>query len=317
MKFRMMKLTFTGNVHFGEGLLSSSAGCFCADTLFSALCTELADVPEQLCQFVNLTRAHRILLSDSFPFVNQTLFLPKPCIAVRNQTEADDGNSVRKKMFKKLHYIPVSDYTAYLHGEMTTEQCTQIVRQLSSIGKSYLTERVSIDSEKNKTTPYSVGAYRFRDGSGLWCIFGTEDTEAETLLLSAFQSLQYTGIGGKRSSGYGRFSFETAELPVSLSEAVQNAGQSERKISLSVCLPCEKEMESALKNAAYLVMRRSGFVASPSYSENARKKNDFFALQAGSCFVNSFMGDVYDVSAAGGAHSVWRYAIPMFLGVGG
>ena len=56
------------------------------------------------------------------------------------------------------------------------------------------------------------------------------------------------------------------------------------------------------------------FVASSDYAEEWRKKKDLYVFTAGSCFVNCFAGDIYDVSE-GGKHPVYRYAKPIFMGV--
>ena len=65
---------------------------------------------------------------------------------------------------------------------------------------------------------------------------------------------------------------------------------------LSVALPADDELENALENASYLLEKRSGFVASSDYAEEWRKKKDLYVFTAGSCFVNCFAGDIYDVS---------------------
>lgn len=90
--------------------------------------------------------------------------------------------------------------------------------------------------------------------------------------------------------------------------------KSKKKILLSTALPKDEELESALENASYQLEKRSGFIASSTYAEEWRKKKDLYVFAAGSCFDNTFEGDIYDVSD-GGKHSVYRYAKPLFLGV--
>lgn len=315
MTYQILRLTFSGNVHFGEGLLESSASGFSADTLFSALCCELVDEPDKLSELVTSAKAHRFLISDAFPYCGDTLFLPKPCVSVRSRTEADDGNSVRKKLFKKLQYIPVGDYAAYLRGEMTTERCAEITAMLGDLGSTYLTEHVSIprDPAEDKPEPYAIGGYRFRENCGLWIVLGTEDAHILSIVTDLLTALGLSGIGGKRSAGYGRFTFSVEDAPAPLLHGLECAERSARKMTLSVCLPQESELDAAMQDASYLVMRRSGFVGSDTYAEKAQKKQDLYVLQAGSCFADSFCGDVYDVSA-GGSHPVWRYAVPLFFG---
>ena len=90
--------------------------------------------------------------------------------------------------------------------------------------------------------------------------------------------------------------------------------KSDRYMLLSVALPADEELENAMENASYLLEKRSGFVASSDYAEEWRKKKDLYVFTAGSCFVNCFAGDIYDVSE-GGKHPVYRYAKPIFMGV--
>ena len=113
-----------------------------------------------------------------------------------------------------------------------------------------------------------------------------------------------------------RAGFCAENVPELLLNGLECSERSARKMTLSVCLPQESELDSAMQNASYLVMRRSGFVGSYSYAVKAQKKQDLYVLQAGSCFADTFCGDVYDVSA-GGNHQVWRYAVPLFFGLEG
>ena len=121
------------------------------------------------------------------------------------------------------------------------------------------------------------------------------------------KSLSYAGIGSKRSSGFGRFEYECAKRQLPFADS-----QSVNYMSLSVCLPKDNELDGAMENATYDLIKRSGFVASESYSETPLRKRDLFCFKGGSVFKNKFEGDIFDVSS-GGAHPVYRYARPMWL----
>ena len=105
---------------------------------------------------------------------------------------------------------------------------------------------------------------------------------------------------------------DEGQIPEQLLECLQK--KSDRYMLLSVALPADEELENAMENASYLLEKRSGFVASSDYAEEWRKKRDLYVFTAGSCFVNCFAGDIYDVSE-GGKHPVYRYAKPIFMGV--
>ena len=86
-------------------------------------------------------------------------------------------------------------------------------------------------------------------------------------------------------------------------------------MTLSVALPREEELTSALEDAEYLLCKRSGFVSSDQYAPEQMRKKDLYVFKAGSCFAYRFHGDVYDVSGKGGRHPVYKYAKPMFMEV--
>lgn len=85
-------------------------------------------------------------------------------------------------------------------------------------------------------------------------------------------------------------------------------------MTLSNALPTDDEIPSVLANASYRLLKRSGFVSSPTYAKEQRKHRDLYVFSAGSCFKTKFFGDIYDVSMNGN-HPVYRYAKPFFVEV--
>ena len=126
-------------------------------------------------------------------------------------------------------------------------------------------------------------------------------------------ALGYTGIGGRLSSGYGKFEILIEELPIDIEEKF-DLTKFESYTSLSICIPNEDEMNSVLENASYVLVKKSGFVASTDYASSYQRKKDVYLLKAGSCFSQVFSGDVLDVSYQG-SHPVYRYAKPLLMGV--
>lgn len=163
-----------------------------------------------------------------------------------------------------------------------------------------------------ETLPYRVGTFYYGEGCGLYIIAAYQSENEKCLMEKLLTALSYTGIGGKKSGGLGKFQYDEKQIPGKLLESLQK--KSDRYMLLSVALPADDELENALENASYLLEKRSGFVASSNYAEEWRKKRDLYVFTAGSCFVNCFAGDIYDVSE-GGKHPVYRYAKPIFMGV--
>lgn len=315
MKYQVIKLTFSGTVHFGTGILESGIGSFCADTLFSALCLEaLAHEGESGIEALkDAVKSGSLVISDAFPFCGEELYLPKPAIPVQSKQISDDADSSARKQFKKLKYLPVSALDSYLSGTLSPEECRRYTDQTDAVGTPYLQTNVRIYESRSKDPePYYVGGYRFREGCGLWVLVGAKEPESEKVV-ALFRSLGMTGIGGKISSGFGRFTVKASE-PDSIMKRMLEEGTAGTWMTLSICLPNESELERVIENASYSIVKRGGFIASETYAEKAQKKNDMYMLTAGSCFSERVQGDIYDVSA-GGSHPVYQYGVPLLLRV--
>lgn len=99
MKYKAYKLSFPCGVHFGENSLDSSETLFHSDSMFSALCTEASREGNDSVKWLyEIFNNRQIIISDLFPFVGNTMFLPKP--VCRIEATANDGDSVKKKQFK-------------------------------------------------------------------------------------------------------------------------------------------------------------------------------------------------------------------------
>lgn len=300
MNYKICKLEFNAPVHFGNGALSDSGKSFCADTLFSALYLEALKIG-QAEELYRRVAAGTLLMSDAFPYVQEEYYLPKPMIYIEPK---DAGDSIQKKRFKKLQYIPVSMLHEYLEGVMPESGW-----ELDELGEESSQVMAAVRREED-TLPFVVGNFRFSKGCGLYCVLACESDADQYLAEDLLMNLSFTGIGGKRSGGKGRFDFKygrnTAELEKLLGKKANG-----RSLLLSTALPKEEELTEALEGSSYLLQKRSGFVLSETYAPEQRKKRDLFTMQAGSCFQHRFEGDIYDVSM-GGAHPVYRYAKAMF-----
>ena len=309
MKFVVYKLNFTAGVHFGTGMLWSGVNTLPADTLFSALCIEAAQQGEEsITALVNLVKQQKLRVSDLFPFISKELYLPKPLVPIQRTGE---GDSIVKKSFKKLKYIPVSQLDSYLQGKIDPIAAVKTLKTLGIFEVRTMAASRSPDKlATGDTLPYSVGVYRFGQGNGLYTLVGVEDEIVQRQFEQLLDALSYSGIGGKRSAGLGRFTVCKTEVPETLLKRLQ--GNATPCVSLSVCMAADDELESVLEGAQYLLLRRAGFVASTEYADEQRRKRDMYMFCAGSCFKRRFAGDVFDVSN-GGRHAVYRYSAPMWM----
>ena len=180
-------------------------------------------------------------------------------------------------------------------------------------------------TEKNKL--FSVGAYIFEENCGLYFIASIEDKKQKTQFDKILNSLGYSGIGGKRTSGYGKF--ELHEDPIELdsknpvydsdeklAKLFENKEETDYFISLSCIFPSDNDLQTTnLKNGFYTLIQRQGFVYSSTYSDEPLKRKPIYMLNVGSCFFKKKLeGSIPDVSE-NGKHSVYRYGKALMIGI--
>lgn len=307
MAGQIVKLKFLSPVHFGDGRLSDSEYTCDAATLFSALFIEALNIG---CadELLAAAKSGELVLSDAFPYIGDRLYVPKPMVdvIVQGERSAETGDSRARKANKALRYIPADKLDDFLNGTFDFVDELERFNNGTSFSRTKvnLTRATSDDAE-----PYHVGGYQFAPGCGIFFfVDGLYD------LRSLLGSLSYSGIGGKRSSGYGRFTFEVLDSP--LFPLVQETKSNKRVMLLTSALPREEELvESLFDRARYRLAHKSGFVQSASHAPSPRKKKSMWLFSPGSVFFNHFEGDVFDVNSTPGAHSVYRYAHAMWMEV--
>lgn len=308
MGYKLYKLQFLGGVHFGNSCLENSEYTFYADTLFSALCQEAMKTGDKALEKIYAAvKNGELIISDAFPYMGKVYYLPKPMKRV--DVDENNGNSIIKKAFKKLKYIPVEKLDEYFAGKFDVLNAADF----DELGDFYMKVSASVRGEE-ETKPYRVQTFYFKEGNGLYIIVKYASEEILHLFEDLLLNLSFSGIGGKRSSGMGKFELHTGNIPMCLEKRLEKTGRN--YMTLSISLPKRDELSQVMEGAEYLLCKRSGFVASEQYCEKQMRKRDMYLFQSGSCFCQRFEGDIYDVSSNGGHHSVYRYAKPIFMEVG-
>lgn len=295
MTYKMYIMNFH-TAHFGAGTLDSSKMTFAADRLFSALAIE-AKKMGKMEEFVSSAGQDDFVLTDSFPYQSGP-FLPKP-IGFPKFEQPDlttDVKEVRRqaKMAKKLQFIPLDKFDSYVNGTLFED------------AEHAVTDIVTKNQPHVDGNLFQVSSVRFRDESCLYVI-----AKESELLNELMTSLQYTGIGGKRSSGYGQFDLTILDLPDSFKNRLTKARQGP-VMTLTTSLPVEKELEYAMETASYLLSKSSGFAFSTETNENYRKQ-DLYKFASGSTFSETFTGQIVDVRPLDFPHEVLNYAKPLFF----
>ena len=322
MNYYLYKLKFDSAVHFGSSSnaqsLSASDNHFCADTLFSALCHTALSLhgQEGLESLCSAARDGKLYLSDSMPWMDEVFYLPKPIISARSDR---DVPAAKRKAAKKLKWVPVDDLAAFLDsvrgGEAYDAEAVQ-----AEFGVSTSVAKVKI-TQGEDSLPYQVGLYHFKDNAGLWFVAGCETEQLADDLQVLIEGLSLSGIGGKTSSGYGKFHVDDTiflnepfdDVTEWLFSALENRAAN-RQLLLSASLPSDDELADLLPDSEYMLIRRAGFIQSDSYAEENRKKASQLFLAAGSVLPGRFGSKLYEVGEAG-KHPVYRLSAPLYLGV--
>ena len=295
MTYKMYIMNFH-TAHFGAGSLDSSKMTFAADRLFSALVLE-AKKMGKMEEFVSIAGQDDFVLTDAFPYQSGP-FLPKP-IGFPKFEQPDlttDVKEVRRqaKMAKKLQFIPLDKFDSYVNGTLFKD------------ADHAVTNIVTKNQPHVDGNLFQVSTVRFRDESCLYVI-----AKESELLNELMTSLQYTGIGGKRSSGYGQFDLTILDLPGSFKNRLIKAHQGP-VMTLTTSLPVEKELEYAMETGSYLLSKSSGFAFSTETKENYRKQ-DLYKFASGSTFSETYTGQIVDVRPLDFPHEVLNYAKPLFF----
>ncbi|MDO4203407.1 MAG: type III-A CRISPR-associated RAMP protein Csm4 [Selenomonadaceae bacterium] len=335
MSYYLYQLSFSTPVHFGDaamgGKLEQIAPTISADILFSAVCVELVqqDRYDLLDRLTENVQSGEICFSDLFPYQvigrDVQLFLPRPFLQLdggkeRQIADMQDARQVSaaKKLLKKQAYIRALEISSFMEAVAAGELYT--AESSLHAGTDTMVKRVNTRGEESM--PYYVRTYSFAENTGLYGIAKLPEDWRDTFQ-RIMESLGYSGIGGKRSSGYGHFTLhddimellphdndtetrlnllvDDTEMIINLLDRTESPWQ----MCLSVLCPEDAE---AVKGGQYQLKKRSGF------SEN-KKHDSIYMVAAGSCFRKRMEGRLLDLSGENDDHPIWRYGKGMYIGL--
>lgn len=333
MSTYIFKLEFDTQVHFGAerynpDLTSVTMACH-SDTLFAAICNEmkLCYGEQKLADFILHAKSDEFQMSDTFPYIediasrDMCYYLPKPIMNTMKDSQLTDDDEFDKKALKKIDYIRVDDYQDFVKSLTNSET---IARSQIPVAYEEIETKVRLDRNED-SLPYQISAYRFKKGAGLYFLMETDDQHFN-LVCKILESLGLSGIGGKKSQGYGKF--HLANEPYMIGENNDFCGvydseeqlyrmlhiNGTKNIALGLIYPCEEDLISIQADDGYSLIERKGFVTSQSYADYLVKRKDAVAFAPGSSFTNRLSGCIIDVRKSG-KHPVYRYGKGMFLGV--
>ena len=332
MSYLLYKLRFPNGIHIGTAsgnTLEETMMSVYSDTFYSAIFNEYMKIYND-DELYKISEAGNFLVSDLLPFkekedMSTDFYLPKPFISVqRREMEKDEEEVVDRKKVKATNFIPADKLGEYFTFLKTGKNFPEID---GDFGKKELYTKNKVSLQNEDTKLYNIEVFKFNEKSGLYFIVKLpEDNEWQEIFENILESLSLTGIGGKRNSGFGQFISEDPmffdgedfDAIESESDAYINRAlysDEEKYLSLSSYSPKIEEIEKIKESENYYqLIKRSGFVNSSLYSEQAEKRKQVYMLSSGSVLSFKPEGKILDLNLHG-KHSIYRMGKPIVLGV--
>ena len=325
MNYYLYPLRFLTPVHFGDtsegGSLETISLTLGSDTLFGACCHEISHDTELLQTFIDSVKEQHIVLSSLFPYciddVEYQLYVPSPIMQIDSKempiTSFEETKRVatEQKKIKKIEYIRASqlqNFSQYIEADSSQ-------KHMPIFGTKQAVTQVNMRGEKSR--PYYVGNYQFMSHTGLYIIAGFSDDSSRDLFESILELLGLSGIGGKRSGGYGKF--ELADDPIKLeSEGVYEDDSAlyakhGKMMCISACVPTSDEV-ATLKQGSYKLQKRGGFVGSAG-STTQVKRNSYYVVKEGSVCPKALEGQMLAITGDSLPHPIYRNGMGLWIGV--
>jgi CRISPR-associated RAMP protein, csm4 family len=334
MSYLLYKLRFPNGIHIGTAsgnTLEETMMSVYSDTFYSAIYNEYMKIYND-DELYKISETGEFLISDLLPFkekedISTDFYLPKPFISIqRDETikEKNDEEVIDRKKVKATNFIPADKLGEYFSFLKTGKNFPEID---DDFGKKELYTKNKVSLKNEDTKLYNIEVFKFNEKSGLYFIVRLpENSEWQKIFENILESLSLTGIGGKRNSGFGQFTsedpmfFDGEDFDAIESESdayINRALYSDEKnfLSISSYSPKMKEIEKIKESENYYqLIKRSGFVNSSLYSEQAEKRKQVYMLSSGSVLTFKPEGKILDLKLHG-KHSIYRMGKPIVLGV--
>lgn len=329
MNYYIYPLRFLTPVHFGDtsegGNLETISSTLGSDVLFGACCHEISHNTGLLQSFIDSVKEQHIVLSSLFPYCidngEYQLYVPTPIMQIDSKelpiTSFAEIKRVatEQKKIKKIEYIRASqlqNFSQYIESD--TSQ-----KHMPILGAKQAMTQVNMRGEKSR--PYYVGSYQFISNTGLYIIARFTDDTSRELFEAILELLGLSGIGGKRSGGYGKF--ELADDPIQLeSEGIYKDdsalyalihNKQGNMMCISACVPTSDEV-ATLKQGSYKLQKRGGFVGSAG-STTQVKRNSYYVVKEGSVCPKALVGQMLTITGDTLPHPVYRNGMGLWIGV--
>lgn len=323
MKTYLVRLSFKGPVHPGHdeaGIgVEAVMPLFHSDTIFSAFCNAWADTMAGLDAMDDVAENPPAIFSSSYPYYLDgkgalTYYLPRPILPLPSAFGS------LNKAVRRTEYLSLEQFEAWTASNVSNEESfRKLKKDDHDFGSFYVTQvrpRQNTDRLDASASIYHCGEIFFRKTKELSCgLYFLAQSCDEGLLRSGLDILQYRGLGGIRSSGYGKFEWEL-EGPLSDADHFSSLFAQEGNAYCLLSLYCPANDETPVSGAlAYNTVLRKGWFLSNATGLSL-KRNTCRMFAEGSVFKEKPAGKILDLSPemfkkTPGNHPVLRCGLAM------
>ncbi len=298
MKRIKIMLNFKTHIHFGvsqKGVnLERVNYTMGSNQLFSAMLVQYikykGDITDKDIEiFKNKFENEEIKISNLFPYekINEKIeyYLPKPKISYTTEKY-----TCNEKELKKVEYVRMANIVDYINGKKLTD--------IKGHGKKNdfvtedIIEKTQIKRDKEEDNEiYIISGYTFKENKGLYFILEYKNEKDKNMIISLIKLLSYTGLGGKRSIGYGQFDIEVDDKEDNVIESTSKMGEEYMLIS---DLLLTKNNYKDISEGNYSLCQYNGYTTPMKNKKSIRKKMKHY-VEAGAIFKKEIKGNVEDI----------------------
>lgn len=305
--------------HIGEpGVgLEASGEHIPSDTLFSALCHAWSllwgqDSLEALLEEFAGTVPVPFRISSAFPYMGDSLFLPRPYSKAREFTRLSTDQA---KKIKNVKYLSQGLFETWITGNLFgRNEFDQLAQEQEILSDAILRAQVArnrVDRATAHTDLYFCETVSLATDAGLYAFVDVQERHAETLRTTLAFLGEEMGIGGERKLGLGRFVCEWDTLSLTEPDAPTHY------LTLSPYYPKgEEQAEIAELIHAYDLVLCSGFSGSAAFDGQV-KRCACRMFKEGSVFTKEITGQLVPVQPErlNLPHAIYRSGLAYSVGV--
>jgi len=305
--------------HFGLFNLEINDYVFHSDSLFGAIVTNYVRLfgTEELNSFVNSFPVLSSLFYGIRKNGKEVYFIPSP----KDKYIPKDLLEEDRKLIKKVKFVSFNYYEKLITGNLNNDDITvnnnKDLLYLKEDGLSgnlklfdhYVEEKVSINRKTGMTIDnhlYTVSSIILDKDVFFYFLI---DGELSEPLEKSIKAIEFYGIGGERSIGYGGIE------RVSISEfdnEFDHASNCKKFMTLSLLHPTSDEIET-VKKGRYTLIERKGWVLlyGKNYIRNGLPKRPLFYIGEGSVFNKQLTGMIKEEII--GENKIFRYGKALMI----